>query len=42
MQDWNGLKVGTCGNEIQACASTKSNVIGVPITLPNMVLQASL
>ena len=41
-QHWNGLKVITCGNEIEACASTKINVLGVPIILPNMALQASL
>ena len=41
-QDWNGLKVGTCGNEIQACTNTKINVLGVTITLANMALWASL
>ena len=41
MQDWNGLKVNICGKEIQACASAKINVLGDPISLPNMALQAS-
>ena len=37
-QDCNGLKVVPCGNKIQACASAEINVLGVPITLPNMAL----
>ena len=41
MWDWNGLKVGTCGKEIQGCKSAKINVLGDPITLPNMTLWAS-
>ena len=32
------LNIGTCGNEIQAFASAKINVLGVPFTLPNTVM----
>ena len=42
MQDCTGIILGSCGKEIQMCTSTKINVIGVPITLPYMALQASL
>ena len=38
MQDWNGLKVNICGIEIQTCSSAKINVLGDPITLPDMAL----
>ena len=42
MQDCAGLILGSCGNELQVCASAKINVLCVSITLPNMALQASL
>ena len=42
MQDCTELPLGTCGNELQVCASAKINVLGVPITVPYMVLWASL
>ena len=38
MQDCSGLILGICGNELQVCASTKINVLGVLITLPYMAL----
>ena len=41
MQNCDGLKIGTCGNKIQTCATKKTNGLGVPITLPNMALQPS-
>ena len=42
MQDCTGIILGSCGNELQVCTSTKINVLGVPITLPYIVLWASL
>ena len=41
-QDCAGIILGSCGNEIQVMPSTKINVLGVPITMPYMTLQASL
>ena len=42
MQDYPGLILGICSNELQICASAKINVLGVPIILPYMAMLASL
>ena len=42
MQDWPGKILGICGNELQVYANARIHVLGVPITLPYMALQASL
>ena len=42
VQDCAGSILGISSNELQVCASTKINMLGVPITLPYMALWASI
>ena len=42
MQDCARLILGISSKELQVCTSAKISVLGVPLTLPYMVLQTTL